>query len=128
MITQVKQPVHNIFPFHQFAKHGVTVHSHVNHSADWHGGCTFCPECISPIAVDDSKWRDTLLFTAILGTVTFFSPFSSLLCISPPFVTFFCYFNLQKNGPPISYEIKKENPSQIFLQKAFSLFTDILFT
>ena len=44
----------------------VTVHSHVNHSADWHGGCTFCPECISPIAVGDSKWRDTLLFAGYL--------------------------------------------------------------
>jgi len=28
---------------------GVTVHSHVNHSADWHGGCTFWLECISEI-------------------------------------------------------------------------------
>ena len=44
----------------------VTVHSHVNHSADWHGGCTYCLECISPIAKGDSKWRDTLLFTAML--------------------------------------------------------------
>lgn len=53
----------------------IIVHSHVNHSADWHGGCTFCPECISPIAVGDSKWRNTLLFTAMLGTVTFFLTF-----------------------------------------------------
>ena len=51
-------------------KFQVTVHSHVNHSADWHGGCTFCPECISPIAVGDSKWRDTLLFAGYLWTVT----------------------------------------------------------
>ena len=33
----------------------VTVHSHVNHSADWHGGCTFWTECISSIAKGDSK-------------------------------------------------------------------------
>ena len=26
----------------------VTVHSRVNHSADWHGGCMFWLECISP--------------------------------------------------------------------------------
>ena len=50
-------------PFAQFI---VTVHSHVNHSADWHGGCTYCLECISPIAKGDSKWRDTFLFTAML--------------------------------------------------------------
>ena len=42
----------------------VTVHSHVNHFADWHGGCTYCFECISPIAKGDG--RDTLLFTAML--------------------------------------------------------------
>ena len=44
----------------------VAVHSHVNHFADWHGGCTFCPECISPIAQGDFKWRDTLLFAGYL--------------------------------------------------------------
>ena len=50
----------------EICKQYVTVHSHVNHSADWHGGYTFCPECISPIAVGDSKWRDTLLFAGYL--------------------------------------------------------------
>ena len=33
----------------------ITVHSHVNRSADWHGGCKYCPECISSISKGDSK-------------------------------------------------------------------------
>ena len=44
----------------------VTVHSRVNHYADWHGGCTFILNGISPIAKGDLKWRDALLVT---GTV-----------------------------------------------------------
>ena len=45
----------------------VTVHSRVNHYADWHGGCTFILNGISPIAKGDLKWRDALLVT---GTVS----------------------------------------------------------
>ena len=46
----------------------VTVHSHVNHPADWHGGCTYCLECISPIAKGDSKWRNKSIYPAHLPT------------------------------------------------------------
>ena len=47
-------------------RENVTVHSRVNHYADWHGGCTFILNGISPIAKGDLKWRDALLVT---GTV-----------------------------------------------------------
>ena len=50
----------------------VTVHSRVNHSADWHGGCMFWLECISPIAKGDLKWRDALLFTGAVNSNSFF--------------------------------------------------------
>ncbi len=53
-------------PLYDLQKRIEAVHFHVNHSADWHGGCTYCLEGISPIAKGDSKWRDAFLFTAML--------------------------------------------------------------
>jgi len=55
-----------VCPLYDLQKRIEAVHFHVNHSADWHGGCTYCLEGISPIAKGDSKWRDAFLFTAML--------------------------------------------------------------
>ena len=42
-------------------QNSVTVHSRVNHYADWHGGCTFYLE-----------WRDALLVTGTVNSNTVF--------------------------------------------------------